>query len=537
MSRVIIIGWDGATWDLLKPWAAAGHLPAVAQLLKQGYHAPLRSTIQPLTAVAWSSFLTGALPGQHGLYDFVRRVPNSYNLQLTGRHHRQLPGLWQLLSQHNKRVAAVNVPMMVPVTPVNGILVGGIDAPGLNEQTVYPPEFIPQLKQTVPDYRIAASERTLSAWEKSLRAMVNGRSQLLHHLRQQEDWDCLMVVYSATDIVQHIFWGHMARQEEPYANLIRDIYQACDRDLGHLLNNINDNTTLILMSDHGAGPLTGALYINRYLEQGGFLQRQTPPPHLQASRHLLKTAKKYLPAAARAWLRHRFGNVRDNLESNLLTAAYNWPQTEVYSLGSYGNLFVNLIGRDPQGTVSPDQLPQLQQRLEQHLSQLKDPNHGAPLVKKLWPRQQLYTGPATDTAPDFIIEWADYGYEVRARFGQDGDHYFAPTMPLNDLAPETVLAGTHRMDGVLAALGRGVHPQTDDTPPHITTLAPTIMHLLGLPIPPQMSSPPLPALSHNLPQPRYLTTDDHNTPHNETGLEADDEALILDRLRQLGYLG
>lgn len=534
--KVIVIGWDGATWDLLKPWAEQGLLPNVARLLAGGAHGPLRSTIQPLTAVAWSSFLTGSRPGKHGLYDFVGRVPGSYDVQLTGRAHRQVPGLWQYLSEAGKRVIAVNVPMMVPVTPVNGILVGGIDAPGLSEQTVYPAGFISELSQTTPNYRIAASERTLADWSHSLHEMVAGREKLTLHLRDNHEWDCLMVVFSATDIVQHVFWGHMERDELPYADTILSIYQACDRILGQLLDGLNNDTTLILMSDHGAGPIKGAVNINRYLEEGGFLVgRRTEDGGRNSSLvlRLVQVGKRWLPPQVRYWLRRQFGGWRDRMESQLVANAYDWSRTKVYSLGSYGNLFLNVSGREPQGIVHPHEIEPLTQQISAHLHQLTDPETGQKLVKKVWRREELYQGDDLSSAPDLIIEWADYGYEVRTRFGADSEQVFSRTMPLNDFAPETLLAGTHRMEGILAGMGRGVFPgRVANT--HITDLAPTILHLLGQPVPTSMDGKVIPQLTNNLGEVRFgggLESD--GVP---AGLQDEDAAIIEERLRSLGYL-
>jgi predicted AlkP superfamily phosphohydrolase/phosphomutase len=501
--------------------------------MAQGAWGPLRSTIQPLTAVAWSSFLTGCSPGQHGLYDFIHRVPGRYDVRLTSRAGRPVPDLWSLLSQAQKRVAAINVPMMVPVSPVNGVLVGGIDAPGLGPETVYPPEFIPEIKQHVPHYRIAASERSPAQWAQALHEMVTGRADLLTHLLARETWDCLMVVFSATDIAQHIFWRHMANGEQPYADTILHIYQACDRVLGHLWEQLTPDDTLLLLSDHGAGPCAGALYLNRYLEQGGFLQRREATG--RSAHTLLQLGKRFLPAGSRAWLKRRFGPVRDRLESHLFHQAYDWSRTRLYSLGSYGHLYFNLRDREPEGIVDPAGVTALVQEVRNYLDDLRDPHTGEKLIRHLWRREELYHGPAVDRAPDLIIEWANLAYEVRARFGADGEAVFAATMPLNDLAPETQLTGTHRMDGIIAATGRGVQPGSI-TGAEIIDLAPSLLHLLGRPVPRHMDGRVLPALTDQC-GPVTYTADGGETESPVNGLSAGNEAIIAERLRNMGYLG
>jgi predicted AlkP superfamily phosphohydrolase/phosphomutase len=533
VARTIIVGWDGATWDLLEPWAANGILNGVARLRDEGVYGLLRSTVQPLTAVAWTSFLTGCQPGKHGIYDFVHRVPGSYDVRLTDRRQRRVPGLWQFLDAGGRRVLAVNVPMMVPVAAINGILVGGIDAPDLSSLTVSPASFLATLHREIPGYRIAASEHSLRAWQASLQEMVKRRSDLLFYLRDQEPWDVLMVVFSATDMAQHIFWGHMDNIASPFNEVVPAVYRACDRILEKLLDERREDTTVLLMSDHGAGSMRGAIHLNRYLEQGGYLLHTQQGR--KATQVALELGKRFLPAPVRGWLRHHFASARDRLESNLFASAFDWSRTEVYSLGNYGNLFFNLRGREPQGIVARDRLEMLTASVTEHLMALRAPGSGDRLVREVWPRHRLYHGDALDAAPDLIVEWADYSYEVRSRFAADSAGIFSKTLPLNDLAPETVLTATHRMDGVVAAVGPHVLPGLLPGA-NIVDLAPTLLHMHGMAVPAHMDGRVLPELTAHLPPPRYAKmemADQENFPD----LGAEEAAQVAARLRSLGYFG
>ena len=145
---IAIIGLDGATWDLAEPFLAAGDMPTLAALRRAGAHGVLRSTIPPVTFPAWSSFMTGTNPGKHGIFDFTRRVPGTYEVAFVGSRDRRMPTMWKLLSDAGRRVAVIGVPTTYPPEPVNGIMVGGFDSPvatGIDGSFVHPRAFYDEM--------------------------------------------------------------------------------------------------------------------------------------------------------------------------------------------------------------------------------------------------------------------------------------------------------------------------------------------------------------------------------------------------------
>src|SRR5438093_9058449 len=113
-TRVFMIGWDGATFDLIRPWVAEGKLPNIARLVETGVHGPLRSTIPPWTFPAWTSFMTGKNPGKHGIFDFFRTRPGSYDLEFVNGGMRRTVSFWQILSAAGHPVISVSVPCTFP---------------------------------------------------------------------------------------------------------------------------------------------------------------------------------------------------------------------------------------------------------------------------------------------------------------------------------------------------------------------------------------------------------------------------------------
>ncbi|MCB0005568.1 MAG: alkaline phosphatase family protein, partial [Anaerolineales bacterium] len=125
--KAFIIGIDGATFNLIKPWAKAGHLPNLARLMAGGAHGNLMSTLPPVTSPAWPTFMTGCNPGKHGVFDFIQ--PSGADFSLVNATKIKQPTIWQRLSQAGYRVGVLNVPVTYPPQPLNGFMVSGILSP------------------------------------------------------------------------------------------------------------------------------------------------------------------------------------------------------------------------------------------------------------------------------------------------------------------------------------------------------------------------------------------------------------------------
>jgi predicted AlkP superfamily phosphohydrolase/phosphomutase len=502
-NRVLIIGLDGATLDLIRPWAAQGYLPNLQKLMAQGAWGEMQSTIQPITAPAWTSMITGVNQGKHGLYDFVRRKADSYAMEVTNASHVSAPTIFDLASQQNKRVIAINVPYTFPPRPVNGICIGGPFAPVVSPELVHPVDFFTRLKEIAPHYFIlpdydATHADPLGEYARQLKNEVELREQVSLALMKEEDWDLFMVVIMATDEVQHAYWHCMdARPGDalyPYRDVIREIYQRADEAIGKLLAAVEQEadkpTYVFIASDHGFGQLKYMINLNRWLVEQGFMAFQPAAENRVGSiksktvKRLATAYRRYLPSKARKILRTRMGNqtferMKGEIESALFTSGVDWPSTRVYALGAGGNLYVNLQGREPQGIVAPgEEYEDLRSNVIQSLQELKDPDTGEALVKRTFRREELYQGPFVERAPDLIIQWRDYAYWGRGRYDSH-----APVFEGNKKLDftEIPLTGTHRPQGILIASGPGIATGTHLQDSSLLDVAPTVLGLLGLP--------------------------------------------------------
>ncbi|RME60600.1 hypothetical protein D6779_01890 [Candidatus Parcubacteria bacterium] len=556
-QKVIVIGLDGATFDLIHPWVHAGHLPNIARLMQDGYHAPLRSTLQPVTSAAWASFMTGVNQGKHGLYDFIQRQDDSYDIKVTTGNQIKFPTIFEIASAAQKRVISINMPYTYPARKVNGVMASGPFAPQLSEDAVYPQSLLSEIKSLIPDYFIfpefdAQHSEPLADYLQKLLREIEQREQLCLHYLETREWDLFSVVFMATDEVQHAYWHLMEAQHPQYGNAILQIYQRVDEAIGQIiatLEKIPGEKTIFVVSDHGGGALRWVLNLNRWLADEGLLAFQSGSKGIitrvrgKTLQTLSAIYKQFIPPTLRARIRAQLGNrkftqIKGSLETQLLAAPIDWQHTQVYALGAGGNLFINLKGREPQGIVPEGtDYESLREQVIKRLYTLKDPETGQAIIKRVYRREEIYNGKYLPNAPDLIIEWMDYTTWGRGRYDSHAPLFEAQ----NHLEFSTIpLTGTHRPYGILIMYGDTVVSDSNSLarPPHIIDIAPTILGLLNIPIPDTIDGQALtPVLCHQIQQQfTRLTSAPEKRKHNSFSYNRDDEEKILERLRSLGYL-
>jgi predicted AlkP superfamily phosphohydrolase/phosphomutase len=550
--KVLVVGLDGATLDLILPWCESGHLPTLAKLIQDGAHGALRSTLQPVTASAWATFMTGVNQGKHGLYDFVRRRADSYRLEVTNASMVAAPTIFDLVGQAGARVIALNVPYTFPPPEVNGILVSGLFAPAIDERSVYPPSFAATLSEQIKDYFItpdydAQAREPLSKYIDDLKKGIDNRRHLALYLMDTEQWNLFTLVFMATDLVQHTFWRDMEHQGK-YQHAILEIYQHVDQALADIVERAGENTVVIVMSDHGAGHLHRMINLNRWLADAGYLKFSEAQQH-QVNRtrtRLIKAAvsayRQHAPVGLRSLVRRKlsakqFDSLKGGMESELFSSAVEWPATSAYALGAGGNIYLNVVGREPDGTVAPGlEYQQLRAEIAEALVHMVDPETQEPVVRKVWYREDLYHGPYLEQAPDLVIEWRDYRYWGRGRYDIASGGVFEE-MKVLDFSTMP-LTGTHRPEGVLILSGPGIENSVKLNGVSIVDLAPTILSILEQPVPGYMDGTVIkeafaPGTVTATSQP---DTGAAPTLEKLTHYSAGDEQEIVKRLTDLGYL-
>lgn len=555
-GKVLVVGLDGATFDLIKPWALEGYLPTLSRLMREGAHGLLGSTVPPMTAPAWTSFATGTNPGKHGLYDWIAREPRSYRFSPVTARDCRAPSLYTLLSQAGRRVCSLNVPMTYPAMPVNGVMVAGLPAPGPGQGLTYPAELYDEIVDAVGDYIVypdpgqAYSDSGVAAFLERLYRCTELRIRTFDYLREREAWDFAMVVFNGTDTICHALWKYMdqdhplynARHAARYGNAIRDYYRALDDYLAKIVERLDDDTTLIVMSDHGFGPFHKFIHVNNWLMREGFMHLQSRP-----RTRLKGTLFRLGMAPMNAYnLLMRFGlgalkrEVVRGQGQGLLKTLFlsfedvDWSRTVAYSLGNVGQIHLNVVGREPLGCVPPGEAyERARDEIIARLWELRDPETGEQVVETVYRREEIYHGDELERAPDIVfiprrLEYFGFGeYEF-------GSHKIIEAM-------ERGISGTHRMNGIFLAYGAGIRPGVVVDGANLVDLAPTILYLMGEPIPEHVDGRILTEILRGdvVVTPRKERPDQWQRPPDEPAptLSQEDEALLRERLRSLGYVG
>jgi predicted AlkP superfamily phosphohydrolase/phosphomutase len=560
MTKVLMLGLDGATFDVIIPWVQSGKLPHFARLFSQGISGRLHSTIPPMSPPAWNSFMTGTNPGKHGIYDFTGRKPHSYETQFINASWRRASTLWHHLSQAGKRVAVLSVPFTYPPEQVNGLMVSGMDAPGIaglvDRSATYPPELCDEINSNIGDYpmgpNLFAYTNPADMVDAAVRT-IEKKAAAASYLYAKEDWDFFMFVLGETDAASHRFWRfHDAnsplRDDEPLApqvaNAMLTIYQKADEVIGQFLTLAAQDTLVVVMSDHGnGGDSDKAVYLNRWLERQGLLKFRTIIKSATIGVEFAKQlGLKVLPPKIKTLL-FRMTNIPNMMESWTRFSAIDWKQTRAFSEETpyFPSIWINLKGREPLGIVEQDEYDTVCEQLITQLKLWRNPYTGQRMVKQVYRRDELYSGPHAAQAPDLTVEWEldnGYSYLFRPSIGRRRP----PVCRLDRQERKHVKSGDHRDQGIFMAMGPHLIPPTEVKELEIIDLAPTVLYLLGLPIPSEMDGQVLTQLFTE----EYLASRPIRYEHEDSlqadpaelqrNYSADEEAVIRARLQGLGYI-
>jgi predicted AlkP superfamily phosphohydrolase/phosphomutase len=557
LRKVFVLGLDGATYDLLKPWADEGVLPNMGRLLAEGAWGELRSTIPPMTGPAWTSFMTGKNPGKHGIYDWIYRHPDAYDVSpLTAQHCKQ-PTLWSLLSRAGRKVCTLNVPMTFPPETVNGVQISGIPAPSTQITISYPPQLLSEIQRDVGEYLLypdpgsAYSDSGVDSFLDRLYRTTERRLEVLDYLRQKDDWDFTMMVLSGTDTVQHAMWKYMSPDHplhDPdkagkYGSAIRDYFVVVDEAIGQMVASLDKDTTFIIMSDHGFGPFHKFIHVNNWLRKQGWLVLKPSLPSLfkaalfdlglspmQVYDGLMqiglgKLKREVVRGKGQGMMRSLFLSFDD----------VDWSRTRAYSLGNVGQVFLNVRGREPQGIVQPGtEYERIRADIISELGELRDPENGELVVEQIFRREDVYQGPELEKGADIVF------LPTRMEYFGFGEYEFGSHQIIESM--RRGISGTHRMNGTLLIHGESVKSGAQISGASLVDLAPTILHLMGESVPEDMDGQVLfSALQGELGDPalmrRMSGTDQGDGKNPTTTLAPEDEQALVERLRSLGYVG
>lgn len=539
--RTVVLGIDGATFDLIKPWAEAGLLPTFAHLLKHGAHATLDAFPSMNSAPAWTNIVTGYNPGRHSIFSFTTEATETERWHPTGGRDRRKPAFWQLLAAAGHRVGVMNVPITFPAENTNGFMLSGMDTPHTGSDGFTEPKGLYQeLRRAGIEYVLDVTnmEQVARAGEMelpaSVREMTLARTRSFLYLLEKYPCDAAMVVYIGGDRMSHYFWRDTPpAPAAPEWKPLRELFKLYDEQLAEILQHAGSETTVFLLSDHGFGQVRrGYRLLNSLFRELGYQTRRRQSYQTKLLSTLLGAGRRVIPLRWQPALAIRFPRTHSKAASANPLGSMDWTHTRAYAeVGGF--IHFNSRARDARGIVTARDYDALWAEVAEVMQALTDPDTGAPLVAGLHHQKEYYRGPYANQGADLMPRWHRDTLRHALAYRRNGHE-----IVLRSPQPKHDWLGTHRPEGIFIAYGKGIRPGVAHAPVSHFELAPTILYLHDQPIAEDMDGRVLTDWFDDAMLSRHSlarTRASEYVPHRGD-LNAAENELIETRLRQLGYI-
>ncbi len=555
-TKVLIIGLDGATPELIDRWVEENKLPFLKRIMQRGVYGKLRSVYPPISPAAWTTFATGYNPGQHGVYDFRDYDNRRYSCfadTIVDSNSFAGKSIWDLVGASGQKVGVVTVPVTYPAWRVNGFMISGYPTPDTGKSYTYPPELAQTIPSLVGDAAFFKSA-THHVLLKEMNRLLHLCTEVSIAEMNKDDYGLFIMVVGATDRAHHDWWKYIdpehpaydPKDAAVYGDLILEVYKTADACVGKFLEAINDDTTVIVMSDHGGGAHPGYYFNTNYMLRTLNLLKPSSKASKKkkglnaAFKHFYRTRIRRFPYLEKVYrgLPQSLKRVATNLDSQTMMDldVVDWKHTKAYRFPMYPpveGIMINVAGRQPEGCVQPgEEYESLRTRILEEVRNVRDPQTGEPIVVEAYRREELYHGERLETAPDLILVTQDC-YK-----GGTGIDELVSTVPLDVLSK---LSGVHRMDGIILAQGPHIRRNARIERAGIIDVAPTVLYSLGMPIPSDMDGKPLNDLfeeTYTQQTSASYTAERkyEDVASEEYGYSEEEEESVRVKLEALGYL-
>lgn len=483
--RVVVIGLDAADRDLILKWGGEGKLPVLQRLLSSRASGAIDNPDGLYVGAVWPSFYTGVSPAKHSRYCFVQLRPGSYEVKPFHPREVQATPFWDAFSDQGKRVAVIDVPKTYASKTINGVHIvdWGTHDPEDGLRTT-PPELAASLSgsygideiQHCNAFRTKADE--FAAFRDALLERIERKVEMARAFLRREPWDCFVSVFSESHCVGHQCWHlhdtahpkHDPRIREAIGDPIEQVYIALDAAVGKLIEEVGEDTTVLLVASHGMGPHYDATFmldaILRRLEDGPV------PPRPPTQRGMFRLWS-LLPETWRKPLKFLTAPIKQKVQPpdwRLRRRRYfQIPNNDVY-----GGIRINMVGREPHGTVEPGaDYEACCAQLTRDLLALVNADTGKPLVERVIKTDDLYSGRCREWLPDLMVEWDRSTPVARVSSAKTG---------LVEGTYRKCRTGDHTKAGLFVAAGPGIgHAELGEV--SIMDFAPTLAEILDADLP------------------------------------------------------
>ncbi len=470
-SKIVVIGLDGGTWDLLDVWMKQGIMPNLSRMVQEGTAGVLESTPNPSSVPGWVSLVTGMNPGKHGVFSLTTRSMDGVTDWVSGKAIRS-PRVWDYLGEQGRSVCILNMPLTYPPEKVNGFLMCDYFAPRSGAIVSYPAEFHSSLSKEIGGYSIHLYDDShdMAGYLLRLKEATQQRSDALQFMMQNHDLDFYMLCFETLARTQRGIWKRLDPREpeynDPQSAVFRERAFACftiiDDTLGKLMDLLGEDGNLFVVSEHGECALKGFFMADHWLSDLGLLEYSSL-------------------SLSRTKLSQRLGLTnpsKSKVECMNLSVghegAIQWDRTLAFAGQNYERAIrISDNLKHGGGRVHGMTYNEVREQIEQKLMELKDKD-GLPAVAKVLRHDEIYHGPYVSEAADLLVEMAIPGFRIKSGLQLQANSYFKPV---------TEPWGDDQRQGVLAAWGRGVKRGGRIAGASVMDITPTVLHLSGVPVP------------------------------------------------------
>jgi predicted AlkP superfamily phosphohydrolase/phosphomutase len=451
--KLLVIGLDSTPPNLLFNDLASS-LPNIKRMMDNGMFATLESCHPPITIPAWMVMMTSKSPGKLGMYGFRHRKGFSYNegwLANSGsfKEHK----VWDLLSKEGKRTCLVGVPPTYPPMPVNGSVVSCFLTPKDKKEFTYPPQLANEIQSLIGGtylfdvpYRIDDRDLVIA----KLYEMTQKRFEVIKYLLKKEPWDYFMFVEIGVDRLHHMFWKYYDKSHprytlnNKYEEVIPKYYKYLDGKIGELLSIIDDDTYVLVVSDHGTASMKGAFCINEWLIKEGYLVLKNYPNSVTE---------------------------QDKCE-------VDWEKTTAWGWGGYyGRIFLNVRGREAKGKISMSEYKKVRDELKSKLLQIAGPG-GEKFDTRVFYPEEFYEE-SNGSKSDLMVYFDNLFWRSAGSIGHNTLY-----LSENDTGPDD---SVHWMDGVFILYNKRKNNHTSKLDRlTIYDIAPTVLDIMDIKVPEDM---------------------------------------------------
>lgn len=462
IPEIIVIGLDGAHWEILDPWIREGTLPNLKKIKDCGAWADMESCLPPVTSPNWKCYSTGKNPGKLGVFwwekvdiknrDFSMPLSQDY----TGKE------IWDYMTENGKKSLVINVPTTYPPHKINGVMISGGPS-SLNFKYTYPGELEKDLKDRL-DYKVNGDhnfrERDIAETLDESLKLIKSRFDAMHYLLEKGEYEFVSLTIFYINVFQHFFWN---------GENTKKAWKLIDCEIGKIMKKYT-KSRIILVSDHGSNKIKWEFFINRWLEERGYLKLKKKPSFLRKAGiskenisnipyfyKVKNMAKKIIPRSVIGMIPSQDGGVEKEGKKFLI----EWDKS--VAIGS---------GQGPVYIIPEDGKRRLVEKIREEMKNIRDPD-GNKVVKEVYERDMIYSGNHLEKAPDLIIDQNE-GYHINGGIGFEKT--FKKTL---------TWLGENKRTGLFSIYGPGVRKGFMGKI-SILDVAPTILSLMGIKIPDDM---------------------------------------------------